>query len=227
MSTVQLAGNGFGGLVQGNFGNYQAAADGTFTVDNRDAPALLTQGLSYVKQTSRSYTAPLAPAAATVGAVVASGALSNGSVSITAQPDVMRPVTFEVGTGTTAITAGTATIIYVGNDGQTDTDVFSLACALSSAVTQTLSRGAVSITSVTIAGLVGGTSPWRRMSTTAAVSVPVDAGAVDFAVTREYDAGATIAIGALAVPLGSVTPTTAPNGTVTYGFGYNFLSPVS
>ena len=81
MSTVQLAGNGFGGLVQGNFGNYQAAADGTFTVDNRDAPALLTQGLSYVKQTSRSYTAPLAPAAATIGAVVASGALSNGSVS--------------------------------------------------------------------------------------------------------------------------------------------------
>lgn len=225
---VQLAGNSLlGGVIQGNFGNYTPAADGTWTVDARDAPSLLAQGFNYVKITSRSVTLALAPAAAAIGAVVASGALSNGSVSVTAQPDTARPVNFEVGTGTTAITAGNAAITYVGNDGQTTTDNVSLVCALSSAVTHGLSKGVLSVSSVVISGLVGGTSPWRRMSTTAGVSVPVDPGAVDFSVIREYDAGATIAVGTLASALGSINPTTAPNGTVTYSFNYNYVSPTS
>ena len=227
MSTVQLTGNGFGGLVQGNYGTYQAASDGTWTVDTRDAPALLTQGFAYVNHLSKAFTLPLAPAAATVATIVASGALSNGSVSVAANPDTMRQVTFEVGTGTTAITGGTATVTYIGNDGQSGSDVFPLNCTASTSVTQYLSRGVQTISAVTIAGLAGGTSPWRRMSTTTAVSVPVDPGAVDFTVTREYDAGATIAVGALvAASLGTITPTTAPNATVTYSFDYNFVAPV-
>ena len=227
MSNVQLAGNGFGGIVQGNFGNYQAASDGSFTVDAQDVPALLARGMSYVKQSSSSYTLPLPPAAATIATIVASGALSNGSVSVAANPDTMRPVNVEVGTGTTAITAGNMAVTYVGNDGQSATDNISLICPLSSAVTHALSRGVIAISAITVSGLVGGTSPWRRLSTTAAVSVPVSAGAIDFSVFQEYDAGATIAVGALASALGSITPTTAPNGTVTYGFGYSYVSPVS
>ena len=227
MSTVQLTGNGFGGLVQGNYGTYQAASDGTWTVDTRDAPALLTQGFAYVNHLSKAFTLPLAPAAATVATIVASGALSNGSVTVAANPDTMRQVTFEVGTGTAAITGGTATVTYIGNDGQSGSDVFPLNCTASTSVTQYLSRGVQTISAVTIAGLVGGTSPWRRMSTTTAVSVPVDPGAVDFTVTREYDAGATIAVGALvAASLGTITPTTPPNATVTYSFDYNYVAPV-
>lgn len=227
MSTVQLAGNGFGGLVQGNFGNYNMATDGTFTVDARDAPSLLAQGFAYVKQMSSSYTLPLAPAAAAIAAIVASGALSNGSVAVAAQPDTMRPVDIEVGTGTTAITAGTVTVTYIGNDGASGSDALSLACALSSSVTQILSRGVVSITSVVVAGLVGGTSPWIRASTKAQVSVPVSPNAVDFAVNREYDAGATVAVGALSAAIGSIAPTNAPNGTRTYSFAYSYVSPVT
>jgi len=226
MATIQLAGNGFGGVVQGNFGNYQAGTDGTFTVDTRDAPPLIAQGMAYTGHTNTSYTLPKAPAAATIGAVVASGALSNGTVALTANPDVMRPVNVEVGTGTTAITAGTVAVTYVGNDGLSGTDTLSLVCALSTAVTQALSRGVVTISGISVAGVVGGTSPWLRLSTTAAVSVPVDPGAVDFAVTREYDAGATIAVGTLSTAtLGSLTPTTAPNATVTYSFAYSYTSP--
>lgn len=230
MPTVQLAGNGFGGVVQGNFGTYQAAADGSFTVDARDVPSLLTRGMAYVKQTSRAFALPLAPAAASVGGLLASGALSNASVSVTAQPDTMRPVNFEWGTGTTAITAGQAAITYTGNDGVVGTDIIPLATALSTANTVALSRGVTSIAAggIVISGLVGGTSPWRRVSTTAGLSVPVDPSAVDFSVTREYDAGATIAVGALiSTVLGSITPTTAPNATVTYSFNYAYLSPVS
>ena len=224
---VQLAGNGFGGVIQGQFGNYQAASDGTFTVDSRDVPPLLTQGMSYVKQLSNSYTLPLAPAAASVGHIVASGALSNGTVAVSAQPDVMRPGTEEVGTGTLPITAGNLAVTYYGNDGQTLTENYSLVCAASTAVTQQMSRGVVSISSIVASGVVGGVSPWLRMSTIAEVSLPVGANAVDVVVTREYDAGATIAIGALGTSLGSITPTTAPNGTVTYSFNYTSISPVS
>lgn len=227
MTSVVLAGNGFGGVVQGNFGNYQAASDGSFTVDTRDAPPLLARGMAYVKQTSNSYTLPLAPAAASVGAIVASGALSNGTVAITANPDTMRPVDVEVGTGTLPITAGSVAVTYVGNDGASNTDTLSLACALSSAVTQTLSRGVVSISSIVVSGVAGGVSPWLRLSTKAQVSVPVASGAADFAVNREYDTGATVAVGALSTALGSIAPTNAPNGTRTYSFAYSYVSPVS
>lgn len=227
MPNVQLAGNGFGGVVQGNYGNYQAASDGSFTVDSRDAPSLLARGMGYVKQSNRAYTLPLAPAAAAVGGVVASGALSNGTVAVTTQPTAMRPVNVEVGTGTTAITAGNVAVTYIGNDGASGTDNFSAVCSASASTTQGLSRGVQSISNITVSGLVGGTSPWIRLSTTAALSLPVDPGAIDFAVNREYDAGATVAVGALASALGSITPTTAPNGTVTYAFSYSFLSPVT
>jgi hypothetical protein len=183
--------------------------------------------MTYVRTQNAAYTLPLAPGAATVGQVVASGALSNGTVSVTHQPDTLRPVNVEVGTGTTAITAGTVAVTYIGNDGAVGTDTLSLACPLSSAVTQGLSRGVDTISSIVVAGVVGGTSPWLRLSTTAAVSLPVAPGAIDFSVNREYDAGATVAIGALAAALGSITPTTAPNGTVTYSFGYTYTAPTS
>lgn len=225
MAQVQLAGNGFGGLVQGNFGNYQAAADGTFTVDARDAPPLIAQGMAYTQHVNLAYNLPKAPLAAAIGAVVASGALSNGTVAITANPDVMRPVDVEVGTGTTAITAGTVAITYTGNDGLSATETLNLSTALSTSLTQTLSRGVVTISAIAVAGVVGGTSPWLRFSTKAQVSVPVAPGAVDFAVSREYDAGATVAVGALSTALGSITPTTAPNATVTYSFAYSYTSP--
>ena len=223
---VRLAGNGFGGVVQGNWGVYQAASDGTWTVDSRDAPALIAQGMNYLDASFLTYATPLAPAAAAVAGVVSSGSLSNGTIAVTTQPTVMRPVTFEIGTGTGAITAGTASISYVANDGTTHTDVLSLVCPASSAVTQFLSAGVVTISSITIAGLTGGTSPWVRMSTTAAISLPINPNSVDLTVVREYDAGATVAVGTLSTVLGSITPTTAPNGTVTYSFAYSYVSAI-
>lgn len=225
MAQVQMAGNGFGGIVQGNFGTYQAAADGTFTVDTRDAATCLSLGMNYIRQVSLSYAVPIVAAAAVVGGVVSSGALSNGTVAVTTQPTVMRPVNLEVGTGTAAISAGSAVVTYIGNDGISGSDTLSLICGASASTTQGLSRGVDTITSIVVSGVVGGTSPWIRLSTTAALSVPVSPGCVDFTVTREYDAGATIAVGSLSVSLGSVFPTTAPNGTATYSFLYTYVSP--
>jgi hypothetical protein len=220
-------GAGIGGLIQGAWGNYQPASDGSYTVDSRDAATLLAQGFNYVKQIQAAYTLPLAPGAATVGYIVASGALSNGTVALSHGTDVLRPVTVEVGTGTAAITAGNIAVTYVGNDGLSATENYSLVCAASTAVTQTLSRGVDSISLISVTGVVGGTSPWLRMSTTAAISVPVAPGAIDFAVQREWDAGATIAAGSTTATLGTVAVTTAPNGTVTYSFNYFYVAPQS
>jgi hypothetical protein len=230
MPSVQItqnSGSGIGGLIQGQFGNYYPASDGSYTVDVRDAPTLLQAGFNYVKTTTDFYTTPLAPAAATVGAILASGSLSNGTLALTANPDVMRQVTVEVGTGTGAITAGSVAVTYTGNDGLLGTDTFSLTVGASAALTQYLSRGAVTISSVVVTGLTGGTSPWFRMSTTAGIALPVSGGCIDFSITREYDSGATAAIGTLGTSLATVFPTGAPNGTRTYSYFYNFTSPVS
>ena len=228
MATLKMAGNGFGGIVEGNYGTYQADSSGLFTVDTRDISAMLGLGLTYVAVSVESHNLPIAPLAATIGAIVASGALSNGTVTVTANPTVMRPVNIEIGTGTAAITAGTVTVTYVANDGLTTTDVISaIVAAGPGSTTQGLSKGVVTITSITAAGLVGGTSPWIRASTTASISLPVRPSMTNLAILREYDAGATVAIGTLAATFGSVTPTTAPNGTVTYSFLYSYLSPTS
>jgi len=220
-----MAGNGFGGLIQGLYGNYQAASDGSFTVDTRDAINFLPLGFTYLNKSLDFYATPIVPLAATVGKVVASGALSNGTSVIAAQPDVMRPITVEFGAGASAITAGTATVTYIGNDSQTHVDVFTAVCAANASTTQTTSYGVVTVSSIVIAGVVGGTSPWFRSSTTAALSLPIGVAGVDIVVTREYDAGATIAVGSLGVSIGSIYPTTPPNGTATYSFGYAYASP--
>ena len=223
MATVKLssAGSSLGGVIQGNYGIYTIGSDGTVLVDARDAPPLLAQGLNYVNVFNSTYTLPKAPAAASAGAVVSSVALSNGTLSIAASPDVMRPVIVEVFNGTGPITAGTLAVTYVANDGTTQNDNISLVCGASTSATTALSKGVLTVSSATVSGLVGGTSPGIRLSTIAAVSLPVGPNAVDFAVTREYDAGATVAVGTVyAASLASITPTTAPNGTVTYSFVY-------
>lgn len=228
MPMIQLAGNGFGGVIHGAYGNYQAAADGTFTVDARDAPTLLVRGMAYVGRVFQSYTLPHVPGAALPATIVASGALSNGTVAIARNPNELRQVQAVVGAGTLAITAGTVAVTYVGNDGLSGTDTLSLITAASGTSTLSLSRGVNTISTITVSGLVGGASPYIEFGTTAALSVPVAPNAVDFAVQREYDAGATIAVGALVNGvLGTIIPTTAPNGTVTYSFAYSYVAPTS
>jgi hypothetical protein len=230
MATIQIIAPstlGLGGIIQGAFGNYAPQTDGSYNVDVRDAVTLLNAGFTYVSSTTDSYTTPLAPAAATIGQIVASGALSNGTIAVSNGTDIVRPVTVEVGTGTAAITAGTVAVRYTGNDGLTTTESYSLVTPANGAVTQTLSRGVSTISSITVSGLVGGTSPWFRMSTTAALSLPVAPTTIDFAVTKEYDAGATATVGSLGTSLASIFPTNAPNGTRTYSFLYTFASPVT
>jgi len=228
MPTVQLAGSAVGGLIQGAFGNYQPAADGTYTVDTRDAPPLLAAGMQYIKNVSDYYTLRKAPLAATTGQIVASGALSNGSVAVSNQPDVPRPVKLAIGTGTGAITGGNIAIAYYGNDGVLATENYSAVVGASAASTVYLTRGVAQISTIAVSGLVGGTAPFIRLDTTADLSVPVHPNTVDVVVFKEDVDLTSETVGpAVAGVLASLTPTTAPNATHTYGFGYSFVAPTA
>ena len=227
MTTVRLASNGVGGTIQGSFGTYVVGSDGTVTVDSRDAPPLIAAGMGYLANRGDSYTTPIAPAAAASGQIVASGGLTNGSVSIANQPDIMRQVSFVIGAGTVAVTAGTVTVVYVGSDQQSHTDVLSAACAASGTTTQPLSRGVVSVTSVTIAGVTGGASPFIHGDTTALIAVPSDPGAQDFVLNNEIDDTGRQTAGTFSTSsLGCTTLHAAPNGTHTYSLAFSYVSPV-
>jgi hypothetical protein len=225
MSQVQLAANGIGGTVQGAYGTYGIASDSTFTVDTRDAAAMLALGMTYITKNNKSFTLPAAPLVATTGKIVASVALSNGGLTIANQPDVMRPASVIVGTGTSAISAGSLAMTYTANDGTVTTDTFSLATPASANVTQLTSKGMVKVATAIVSGLAGGTSPFIYVNTIAALSVPVDPGAVDFSVYSETADGAQETVGTLSTALGSIAPTTVANGTHTFSFGYTYNAP--
>ncbi len=227
MGTVRLA--IAGGVIRGNFGTYQAGADGTATVDTRDAIPLIAGGeAQWLTNRSAFYTTPEAVAAASSGRILSSGSLSNGTLSISNQPDVMRQVNFVWGTGTAAISAGSISIPYTANDGRALTEVVALALAASSIGTHPLSRGVISVGSPIVTGLVGGTSPFRHMDTTAYIAVPVDPSAQDYVTIAEAADGA-LETGGWAdstTSIGCVSPLTAPNATHTYSLFYSFVAPV-
>ena len=222
---VTLSVGNIGGTIDGNFGTYVPAADGTISADTRDVPALLTLGATYVSKRSTTYYTNIAPGAATVGQLVASGALANGAISVTNQPDVMRQGAMKIAAGTSAITGGTVSIVYKANDGTNTTDVLPATAGASGTATSFLTKGVAHITSITVAGLVGGTSPGIQIDTTASISLPVDPGTVDLTVFKENSNTADETVGTLStVTLGTIAPSTAPNGTHTYSFAYAYTT---
>lgn len=162
------------------------------------------------------------PAAANAVLVVASVALSNGALTVAAQPDVLRPLAVRIDPGSSAITAGVATLVYYGNDGVLTTDVLSLVAAASTPVTLTTSKGILILNSGTVSGLVGGTSPKIQVGTNATLALPVTPGFGNFTVLRENTDGANGTIGTVTASGGLVAPTTAPNGTHSYSWGYTY-----
>jgi hypothetical protein len=228
MSTVQLAGVTVSGTINGLYGTYSQAADGTYTVDTRDAPSMLQAGMAYLRACTRSYNTVTVPAAATAGGLIASASLASGALSVV-QPDVPRQGNLVVGNGTAPITAGSVSVGYYGNDGLLGTDTFScvgLTGAIS--ITTPLSRGVAHIATAFVSAIVGGTAPYVRCDTTATLALPVDPGAIDFLEIKENVATGNVSTGTLStVSLGCLAPTSAPNATLTYGFLYSYKAPTS
>jgi len=205
--------------------SYTADANGIFAIAANDIESAVQSGMVPVYNSGLRVANYGIVAAATVGKFVASAALSNGALTIANQPDCPRQAKLRVDPGPSAITAGTATAIYTANDGSTQTDVLSLVTGASTVATLFFSKGVAAITSITVAGLTGGTSPKVQVDSTAVLALPVIPNFVALTGVYENVDAAPETVGSVTTSNGAITPTTAPNGTHTYSFGYTFKAP--
>lgn len=212
-------------------------ASGSFTgIMQNDVVALINAGaLPATLRTRMINLGVVKAASATV--LVASAALSNGALTVAANPDIPRQAQFVINPGASAITAGLLGLTYTTGDGVTFTDSLSLVVALSTALTLVSTHGCAVLSSAGVSGLVGGTSPNIQGGTNNVLSVPADIGqaglAFYYAATLTTSTGTNVAsVGWVedtlptqsAVDGKLITPHATPNGTLAYSFGYNFYS---
>jgi hypothetical protein len=228
VSVIAVPGVTPAGAFQGpNTGTvFASTTDNTFSIDVRDLDRALKSGYVPVYKDCRVYSPPVAAVAtASVGLIVNSVALTNTTLTIAAQPDVPRQAFVRFDPGTTPITAGVCTVVYGANDGTAaQTDVISLVAALSTPGSTNLSKGVLTVTSATVTGLTGGTSPKIQIGTTANLAVPLPPGAVDVTILKETNAAADVAVGTL-TNAGIWTPHAAPNASLIFGIAYSVIAP--
>jgi hypothetical protein len=222
-TTVKMNAIGLGGTIfLPNTGQVTVGSDGTVTILSSDIVPALQLGMTFVNQISGWFETAHAPAAASATVTVANVAAANGALTIAAQPDYPRPLKVTFAPGAAAVTAGACTLVYTANDGTTVTDVLSLVTGSGVSVTPLSTKSVAHLTSATVAALVGGSSPTIEIGTIAAIGVPVAPGFQDFAVYKENVDGADETVGTVNAVGAYITPTTAPNGSHLFGFGYTY-----
>jgi hypothetical protein len=205
-----------------NGGQVVPGADGTATVDTRDVPALLAAGAVYVNQAT-AWQPITAPLAATAGRIVASTTLANGTLTIAHQPDVPRQASLIVAQGSVAISGGAVALAYTANDGTAQVDTAALnTVTASTGLTFTTTKGVLRMTSAIVTGLAGPANAGVQVNDTNSLSLLVNPGFQDITVLKETDAGADVTIGTVASSAASITPSTAPNGTISFGFAFAY-----
>lgn len=225
MGTVVMNASTIGGMIQTAFsGNILVPTNGLITVQTQDVPSLLLAGAAYVSSTSTFAT--VGPCrAGTAGQIVASTSLANGTLSIANQPDVGRVLAARIDPGTTAVTAGVLTMIYRANDGTITTDALSITGGATTAYTVSTTKAVMVSTSNIVTALAGGTTPKIEITDTNALGLTVSPGYAAITVFKENTDGANTTIGTVNSSAAAVTPTTTPNGTHVYGWGYNYTYP--
>ena len=216
---------GQGYFVNGNV--YQAdPKNGSITnILPNDVVGLLAAGCTFGSKRVETYS-PGAVKAASAAGIVSSVALSSGSLTIAAQPDVPRPLNVVVFPGTTAITAGQVLLTYADDQGGTTLDTLSVTTGASTNLTVSTSKGVASLTSAVVSGVTGGVSPGIEIGTTATFSLLADVGASGITVFKSTIDNAHDSTGTQSTTYPRFfTPGTAPNGTHTYTVGYSFFSP--
>ena len=199
---------------------YEPDAYGRINVQPGDVGPLIDAGSAFPAfVNNRSYNAGAAAAAA-AGLVFATGALVNGAAAIAAQPDVPRPLAYIITPGAAAITAGTLTLVYWGNDGQEHTEVVSLVTPASVAKHYTTLFGVALLVSQTVAALAGGSSPTLEGGSTASLALPMSPNGAPVSVYLEATDGADNAVSPYNAANGVIAPATAPNGTHTFDWDY-------
>jgi hypothetical protein len=242
VSITMIAPAGITGVVQGQGVAYTIGSDGTITgVASADVVALLRAGFRFVTSFVHKvcFGSPVpADLTTTVNAVTP----SNVALTIAAQPPQARKqqVRIVIGTTTTtAITAGTLTLVGVDQDGNAVTEVVSL--VQNASATLKSANAYAKLTSATVAGYVAsgsGTGNTIGLGPSNDFGIPTAIGVVDFALVKATkvtkvlgtsnvaadDVAATATVDTVAR---TVAPTTNPaaNGLVDFEFTCSFSVP--
>lgn len=243
MAIKMIAPTGAGGVVQGIGGNtYTVGSDGTITgVNQLDILPLIRAGFrlfsTYADKVSISSPLP-ADLISTVAAVTP----SNVALTIAAQPPHPRKLQIRIVIGTTtttAITAGTLTLVGTDQDGNAVTEVISLIENASATVKS--ANCYAGLTSATVAGYVAsgsGTGNTVGLGPSNDFGMPTCPGVVDFAIVKATkitkvlgtsniavdDVASTATIDTVAR---TIAPTTNPaaSGLVDYEFSFSYGAP--
>jgi hypothetical protein len=219
---VMVPANGIPQSFEGPFSGVVATnSDGSITIDTRDIPYAMSGGFLPAFTRLQNYQTSKAPAAVSASTIVASATPSNTALTIASQPDIARQLQAVYAPGAAA--TGNLAMIYTANDGTTQTDNFSLTG--STTATFTTSKGVLHLTSATITGFTGGSSPTIEVGTNATISVPIPPNSLDVTIISEELDGADVGTNTGTLTnKGLYTPHTAPNGTHLFTVNYTRLS---
>lgn len=164
-----------------------------------------------------------APIAATTTTFVADVSIANSACTIAAQPDYPRKIQIVITDANSSITAGLVTVIGVGASGQALNQAIDISNG--GTHTYTTTDAFASITSITPSGLVGNAAADHiSAGPTNALGLPgckTPTGAT-FAVYKTDVDNANETVGTVDATAGTITPTTAPNGTHNFDAWYNY-----
>jgi hypothetical protein len=209
-----------GATVQTGYGVYIVGNDGSVAVDSRAVSALLGAGFTYFRSGAghARYTAPLA---ADLVSIVAAAAAAAGAVVIAAQPDYPRKLQVRLVRTSGDIASGTLTLVGTNAQGQPITEVVSLVTAGASLTIKTANAYA-HLTSGTVSALTGTYSYTLGIGAAADLGLPLPPAFQDLAVFKENVDAADETVGTIDGVAGTVSPTTAPNGTHSFDFFFGY-----
>jgi hypothetical protein len=203
---------------------YQIGSNGVVTsVAQQDLAAMRSLGFSVANSSTLvSRAIFLAPAAADLTSVKAAATPANGAITIAGQPPTPRKLAIRIVIGTTtttAITAGTLTLVGEDQDGNAITEVISL--IENASATKKTANAYASLTSGTVAGYAAnGSGTGNTLGIGGAVDLGVSTaqGVTNFALLKETVDGATDETSSATVDATARTVAmgTAPNGTHNY-----------
>ena len=242
MSITMIAPAGMSGVVNGNAANYTIGSDGTITnVASGDVLALIRAGFRLFS-TFVDRVFICSPLPADLISIVAAVTPSDVALTIAAQPPHARKLQIRIVIGTTtttAITAGTLTLVGVDQDNNAVTEVISLIENASATVKS--AHAYAGLTSATVANYAAngsGTGNTVGIGLSNDFGVPTAPGVVDFTLLKASkttkvlgtstvtadDVASTATVDTVARTVASTT-VPAANGLVDYDFTYSWGAP--
>jgi len=216
MAIQSFFGPGVPGFIDRDGNKYAPNANGIFIIDSKYAFEAQQAGLS---RAFAEQCVILAPIAAELVSIKAAAIAANGAITIAAQPDCARKLQVRQ-VIVTAITGGLLTLTGVGINGQTLSEVLSLIAAS----TQTLktANAFLNLTAGVVSGLVGGGDGTLGIGVAADLALPTQSGVNggSMQVLKEKVGTTAEAIGTIDTVAGTISPTSAPDGTKNFTINY-------